>query len=134
MHSDVIVAKTQQILQEKNPTEKKQDVEDEEETIEVTEETFDPKEFEDEDEVRDDWMQPETKSSNEFIDRDEHADMPETTTNTAQQENAQLDWIKDEFDNNNSTTTPQLHEDEDDDDDEVYLWSTSRYSKAPFFN
>ena len=94
--------------------------------IEVTKESYDPKEFEDEDEIRNDWMQPETKSSNEFIDESENADMPET----AQDE--QFDWIKDEF--SNSTTYEDeghlteeqkngLSDDEDDDDDvdEVYF-------------
>ena len=39
------------------------------------------------------------KSSNEFIDQDEHADMPETTASSEQEENEQFDWIEDEFAN-----------------------------------
>ena len=37
-------------------------------------------------------MQPETKSSNEFIDESEHADMSED-------ENEQFNWIENEFEN-----------------------------------
>ena len=50
---------------------------DEEETIEVTKETYNPKDFEDEEEeFRTDWMKPETSSSDDFIDDTEFADMP----------------------------------------------------------
>ena len=94
--------------------------------IEVTKESYDPKEFEDEDEIRNDWMKPETKSSNEFIDESENADMSET----AQDE--QFDWIKDEFSSSTKSYEDEGHltekqknglsdedEDDDDDDDEV---------------
>ena len=106
--------KEEKVKNEKKATEKKdENTEDEEERIEVTKETYDPKEFEDEDEVRDDWMQPETKSSNEFIDQYEHADMPEITASSAQEENEQFDWIKDEFENSKDARDSKDLENED---------------------
>ena len=89
---------------------------DDEEIIEVTRETYDPKEFEDEEgEFRTDWMQPETTSSDEFID-ETFADMPSREQEQKEFENFDDDPLtQEDLDLNEE----QLNNLEDEDVDEV---------------